>query len=363
MRAGRFWEIVGHYKKLSIAVVGDFCLDRYLEIDPKREEVSLETGLPVQNVVNVRAQPGGAGTVLNNLAALGIGKIFPVGFCGDDGEGYELRRALGARSGVQLDHFFQTNERRTFTYCKPLIIKSGKPPRELNRLDQKNWTATTRAVVERLRASVLALAKRVDAIALLSQVDRPETGVVTSAVLKTIGEIAKRQPRKVIIADSRRGLTGFPRVIFKMNAVELARLTANSEVRGQRSEVRSQKLGIRGSRFPGADCHELSEISQGAIFLANRNQRPVFVTLAERGIIGASPKGEVEHMPALPVHSEIDIVGAGDAVMANLTAGLAAGAGLREALELANAAASIVIHQLGTTGVARISDLQKLVCC
>ena len=52
----------------------------------------------------VRAQPGGAGTILNNLVALGVGRIVPVGFCGDDGEGYELRRELasaawrGARS-------------------------------------------------------------------------------------------------------------------------------------------------------------------------------------------------------------------------------------------------------------------------
>src|SRR5437016_8218171 len=124
MTGARFQAVTERYRELSIAVLGDFCLDRYLEIDPARHEVSLETGLPVHNVVNVRAQPGGAGTVLNNLVALGVGKIFPVGFCGDDGEGYELRRALGAREGVQLDHFFQTSERCTFTYCKPLVIES-----------------------------------------------------------------------------------------------------------------------------------------------------------------------------------------------------------------------------------------------
>src|SRR5438552_13836431 len=108
MTRERFQAIAGRYRDLSIAVLGDFCLDRYLEIDPARQEVSLETGLPVHNVVNVRAQPGGAGTVLNNLAALGVGTIFPVGFAGNDGEGYELRRALAAQPGVRLDHFLQT---------------------------------------------------------------------------------------------------------------------------------------------------------------------------------------------------------------------------------------------------------------
>ena len=32
------------------------------------------------------------------------------------------------------------------------------------------------------------------------------------------------------------------------------------------------------------------------------------------GIVGATPKGEVEHLPALPVRGPIDFVGAGDSV-------------------------------------------------
>ena len=62
MDSARFNAIVERYSGLRIAVLGDFCLDRYLEIDPARQETSLETGLPVHNVVNVRSQPGGAGT-------------------------------------------------------------------------------------------------------------------------------------------------------------------------------------------------------------------------------------------------------------------------------------------------------------
>ena len=82
--------------------------------------------------------------------------------------------------------------------------------------------------------------------------------------------------------------------------------------------------------------------------------------LAERGIVGASPDGHSEHVPSLPVRGEIDIVGAGDSVSANLLAALAAGATLREAMELANLAASIVVHQLGTTGSASVAQLRQL---
>ena len=83
----------------------------------------------------------------------------------------------------------------------------------------------------------------------------------------------------------------------------------------------------------------------------------MFVTLAERGIVGACPANGPEHVPAHPVRGPIDIVGAGDAVTANLAAALAAGATRREAMELAMAAASLVIHQLGTTGTASIPQL------
>ena len=140
MNSDRFDQITAAYPRLRVAVVGDICLDRYLEIDPAQQEISIETGLPVHNVVSVRSQPGAAGTILNNLVALGVGKIYPVGFCGEDGEGFELRRALQARAGVRLDYFFQTPLRRTFTYCKPLVMAKGRPPVELSRLDNKNWT-------------------------------------------------------------------------------------------------------------------------------------------------------------------------------------------------------------------------------
>jgi bifunctional ADP-heptose synthase (sugar kinase/adenylyltransferase) len=204
--SARFHAITNQYAKLRIAVAGDFCLDRYLEIDPARSEVSIETGLPVHNVVNVRSQPGGAGTILNNLAALGMSAIFPVGFAGDDGEGYELCRTLAARPSVRLHHFIQTSERRTFTYCKPLVIEPGKAPRELNRLDQKNWTPTSAPTKERLIAALQSLSGEVNALVLLGQVDEPETGVLTSDLLRSVARIAEANPELPISRSARKYL-------------------------------------------------------------------------------------------------------------------------------------------------------------
>ncbi len=333
MNSSQLHEIAGRYARLSIAVLGDFCLDRYLEIDPARAEVSLETGQGVFNVVRVRAQPGGAGTVLNNLAALGIGSLFPVGFAGDDGEGFELTRAIERLPGVRMDHFLPTPERRTFTYCKPLVIEPGRPPRELNRLDIKNWTPTPPDIERQLIALLRDLAPSIDALVILDQVDVVGTGVLTAGMLDTVAEIARERPRLPVLADSRHGLYGYPPVCWKMNRAELGKLCGGEP-----------PAGIEVAKHAAGE-------------LARRNGREVFVTLAEEGMLAATPDGRSFHAKALPIRGTIDIVGAGDAVTANLAAALAAGAAPLEALELASAAASVVIHQLGATGTASVAQI------
>jgi rfaE bifunctional protein kinase chain/domain len=335
MNAARFHAITSRYTGLRVAVVGDVFLDRYLHIDPARDEISIETGLGVHNVVGVRPQPGAAGTIVNNLVALGIGEVRLVGFCGEDGEGYELRRSLAARHGVVLEDFLTVASRRTPVYCKPIVIEQGVPPRELNRLDSKNWTPTPDDLQRELAGRVRALAGRVDALLLLDQVDRPETGVVTCPVKRAAHAAMEDHPGLVVLADSRRGLRDFPPVGFKMNGAELARMT------------RSEPPDPEAVRPQAAE-------------LAARTGQPVFVSMAQHGIIGAAPGHPPEHVPALPVRGPIDIVGAGDAVTANLAVALASGADLREAMQLAMAAASLVIHQLGTTGTASVCQIAEL---
>ncbi len=335
MNADRFAAITGRYRSLRIGVVGDFFLDRYLEINPAKGEISIETGLPVYNVEAVRANPGAAGTILNNLVALGVGEIFAVGFCGDDGEGYELRRALAAKPGVNSEHFLISNARRTPVYCKPLVMEPGLPPRELNRFDSKNWSSTPMELQQELASRIAKLAKHVDALLLMDQVDIAESGVVTPVVCEAALKALQERGNLTVLADSRRGVKDFPPLGFKMNATELGHLT-------------------------GTSILELEDVKSQAAALANRNGQAVFVTLAERGVVGALPGRSPEHVLSHPVRGPIDIVGAGDSVTANLAAALAAGADAREAMELAMAGASIVVHQLGTTGTASVSQIAEL---
>src|SRR5690242_8237594 len=133
-----------------IGVLGDLFLDRYLDLDAALTEPSIETGLDAYQVVRVRSYPGAAGTIVNNLVALGVGRVVPVALIGDDGEGYELRQALAAMPAVDPVAVLTAAGRRTPTYTKPMLGAAGEPPRELNRLDIKNRTPTPADAEERL---------------------------------------------------------------------------------------------------------------------------------------------------------------------------------------------------------------------
>ena len=234
---------------------------------------------------------------------------------------------------MRMDHFLRTPLRGTFTYCKPLVLEPGKLPRELNRLDTKNWTATPGDVECQLAAALDEVTQRIDALVILDQVDVAGTGVVTPGVLEAVERLSRQRPQLLVLADSRRGLGGYPAVCWKMNRAELGKL--------------------RGEAPPA----DVGRAICGATELARQNGRSVFVTLAEEGILAALPDGTAIHVPAHPLRGEIDVVGAGDSVTAALAAALAAGASPRESLELASAASSVVVHQLGTTGAASVAQI------
>ncbi|MDD4772623.1 MAG: hypothetical protein PHZ09_03365 [Eubacteriales bacterium] len=89
----RICSVLRNGRDIKIAVAGDFCLDKYLYIDSSRDEPSLETGKTAYQVTRRALYPGAAGTIANNLSALGV-SVICVGLAGEDGEGWELERCL-----------------------------------------------------------------------------------------------------------------------------------------------------------------------------------------------------------------------------------------------------------------------------
>jgi sugar/nucleoside kinase (ribokinase family) len=114
---------------------------------------------------------------------------------------------------------------------------------------------------------------------------------------------------------------------------------------------------LKGNRLElarAAVAHELGcdSPAKAALVFAKRNERNVYVTQGDDGILAARPDGSTAHAAGIPVAGPLDIVGAGDSATSGIVAALLAGASAAEAAEIGNLVASITIQQLGTTGTA-----------
>jgi rfaE bifunctional protein kinase chain/domain len=334
MTRERLAEILTGFGRARVAVLGDFFLDKYLEIDPALTETSLETGLEARQVVAVRCQPGGAGNVAANLRALGVGKVICVGFIGDDGDGFELTRALRA-IGADTEHLIARPDRRTPTYCKPIVRLPGGQVQELERLDTKNRIPVPPVLESEIIASIRALAPEVSAIMVQDQVQEPECGVVTTGVRDALAELVRTHPNLIGVADSRTRVGLFRGMMPKCNDQEACCAV-----------------------HPETPQHRGPEAIPCAAALSARVGAPVFLTMGSAGMAVVSPE-RAQRVPTIRVEGPLDIVGAGDSAASAIVAALCAGAALDEAAVIGNIISSITIQQVGTTGTANQRQLRQ----
>ncbi len=340
----RLEECIGQWDIEFVAVAGDFFLDRYLIIDPELTEPSIETGLDAYQVVEKRPQPGAAGTVTNNLNGLGIADVIPIGVCGDDGEGYELRSVMEEQL-LNMDNVMILPEIMTSTYTKPLVREEDGSLRELNRLDMRNREPLDHTAQDMLIERMDREAQANDALIVSDQEEEPELGVVTPRVAEALADISESNELSLIWIDSRGDISRFRNCIIKPNAYEACRAA--------------------GVDFDGEPTIEQA-CEAGERLLEQTNSRGVVVTLGRDGALVVRPQSETMHIPGIAVEGEIDIVGAGDSFTAGMVATLAVqGMGWDEAAIVGNLTASITIQQIGTTGHAtpeqllqRLEDVQ-----
>lgn len=332
MTKERLRTLISRFSGRRVAVVGDYFLDKYLEVDPRLAEISLETGKIAHQVVKIRHSPGAAGTIVCNLAALGVGTIYCVGIIGQDGEGYELQEDL-RKLGCNIEHLYVTPHRFTPTYLKPRDITDPSLAGEHSRYDTKNRTPTPPEMVAQIMASLEKLLPAVDAVIVLDQVEEDECGVVGSRIREFLAEQARRHPHVIFWADSRRRIRLFRHLHLKCNRFELLGGAAASD-----------------SPFP--DWEALVPALRD---FREKNGAPVVVTLGEHGMLVSDPV--VTWIPGVAVEGPVDPTGAGDSATAGAVAALASGATLPEAALVGNLVASITVQQLATTGTARPEEL------
>jgi len=308
-------EILAAFPKLSVLVVGDICLDRWCTYDPGASEPSRETGIPRLAVVATEVTPGAGGTVANNLAALGCGRIAVLGVAGDDGFGYELFGALAAR-GVSTELMLREPGLPTFTYTKLINAETGIEDRP--RVDFINTRPLPAAIEQKLLAAVEANFAHYDVIIVSDQAETGQAAVVTPAMRWLLAELAGRHPEKIVWADSRLRVHEFRKLILKPNQQE-----ADAACRRLFGEVDYQRLR----------SHVESPL--------------VIVTRGGEGVVVVSAAGETA-VPTRKVEKPVDICGAGDSFSAGAALALAVTRSPVEAARFGNLVASVTIMKKGT---------------
>ncbi len=312
--------------RLRTAVLGDFCLDAYWQLDSTEPELSLETGLPVRRVRTQKYSLGGAGNVVANLVDLGVVQVEAIGVVGADLFGAELLRMLRACGPAIRDRMVEDPHWQTMVYAKP-----WNGDQEENRVDFGAFNVLSERTIDALMAALDLAAAENDVVVLNQQISR---GVSSFPVIERINRVIARYPNTLFLADARHRPDLYRGAVLKLNVAEAARFLQEP---------------ING--FVATDTAK-----SFACRISQRTGKPAFLTRGERGILVADGKTAHE-IPGIQVLEKTDPVGAGDTVVAALAAALGSGQDPWTAAKLANLAASITVRKIRATGTAMQAEI------
>jgi len=310
------------FKTRRVLVVGDLMLDRYLW--GAVERVSPEAPVPVVRLDHKTHVAGGAANVAANLRALGC-EVSIAGLVGADEDGRQLLDLLQT-SGIETAAILSTPDRPTI--CKTRILGGRQ---QMLRVDIEKSGELSPELQERLLSGIEAQVAGCSAI-VLSDYGK---GLLRESVCQAI--IRRGHELSIPTFVDPKGLhyekySGCD--VISPNRLELAAATSTDH----------------------GDLELL--LQRGVQLRRDLKIGHLVVTLGELGITLLEPSG-VHRFPAL-AREVFDVSGAGDTVIATLSASVASGLPLHEAIRLANLAAGIVVGKLGTVPITREELLAKL---
>lgn len=304
-------------------VIGDLMLDRYLIGEVER--ISPEAPVPVVLLKQENERAGGAANVAANLSLLGI-RTTMAGIIGDDAEG---RALLDMLRELNIDSAIVTSQQRP-TVTKTRILGGHQ---QMMRLDKESRLAFTESENNALHEQISqAIAQKPDVI-ILSDYAK---GVLSDALCQAVIAQAKALGIPVLVDPKGRDYTKYQGATA---------LTPNKK---------------ETSEACGIDAMDTDRLLQAAADLRDHlGLKFLAVTRGEEGI-SLLEQNETIHIPAA-AKQVFDVSGAGDTVIATLAAGLVHGLSHRQAFELANIAAGIVVGKVGTVPVNREELLAELI--
>lgn len=308
-------DALAGFDDLTVLVVGDFMLDRFIYGDLER--ISPEAPIPILRGSDRRQMLGGGGNVVANLVALGAIAL-PLTVVGGDQAGGDLRAMLDSQ-GVDTGGVLVSGDRRTSQKTRFVAQRQ-----QVLRFDEEDRLPLADADRAALAGKLPDLVSRAD-IVILSDYGK---GVLGGGVAAEI--IARcRDADTPVLVDPKGGDYGIYRgaTAVTPNRKELAEASGAAAVTDGEVEVAARRL---------VDAHGFDFV------LATRSEDGM-------SVIGS----EFAHHVATPVQEVFDVSGAGDTVIATFALARAAGLDLQSAGALANAAAGVVVAKSGTAQVTR----------
>lgn len=308
-----------------VLVVGDLYLDHYIFGSPNG--ISREAPVMVLDEQRREDQLGGGAAPALALRKLGY-EVSIAGVVGDDPEGQRIVELLNA-AGIDTSGVLADPTRPST--AKVRVVAEGFLlfPQQILRVDRQDRDPVPanveRALVEGIRAfhpdAVLASDYR--------------SGVLTGSVVDAIRQLQQVQGVLTTV-DSQGELTKFYDFdLVKCNQSEAEKVLGHSLADGV---TRKQLLGdLRAS----LEC------------------RCLVVTRGGEGAAVVTEDGYVD-VPAANRTEIFDVTGAGDTVVAVMTAGLLAGGSPQEAATLAQVAAGLVVRRWGNAQATRDEILAAL---
>ena len=308
-------ELLESMRSRRVLVVGDVMLDRY--VWGRVTRVSPEAPVPVVEVDDEAVRLGGAANVAANVASLGSEPLL-IGIAGSGDAATRELKSIMKGYGLTTDGLVEDPDRPTTV--KTRIIAHHQ---HVVRADREVTNDATGAIVTRLVEAVRRGLPRCDAVILQDY----NKGVLSPEVLAETLPMLHESTRPVTVDPKVRRFFEYVGVtVFKPNLKEV-----------------ESALGTHLS--DDESVAEAARLLKKKLDAAN-----VLITRGEQGMTLLEEDGAVSHVATQARHV-YDVSGAGDTVIATLSAALAAGATVREAAILANYAAGVVVGEVGVVPI------------
>ena len=318
--------MVERFNGLPLLVVGDLILDRY--IWGSVERISPEAPVPVVAVTETDNRLGGAGNVARNLQGLGA-NVSICGVVGNDDEAAAMFKLFDSRS-IEKDGVLIDDSRPTSLKTRVIGHKQ-----QMIRVDREDTETLSPEIQE-------SFSKLVDA-----KIDSTK-GIIISDYAKGVISEPLLKRFKLAHEAGRIGLNTRP-FILDPKPPNYA-LYQNVSVATPNRKEAEQASGIA--------VKDAESATEAAKIISDKwSAEMVVVTLGSKGLlIYEKDKNDSVHLKA-SAQEVFDVSGAGDTVIAVLSAGLSLGAHPVLCGELANVAAGIVVGEVGTVSI----DAERLI--